>query len=137
MLGIQFKWRDVVSAACLTLGTFGGVLPTALAQTPAATEWGWPQPYEKVSDKSIVWLKQKGWWPMTVAFQPPWSGQNTVNIVMDRQGLMTQRGVEAKWQAFPSGPAINEVMVSARAQADGSWRMSSSSRAPRRWRPIS
>ena len=116
MLGIQFKWRDVIAAACLTLATFGSVLPAARAQTPAATEWGWPQPYEKVSDKSIAWLKQKGWWPMTVAFQPPWSGQNTVNIIMDRQGLMTQRGVEAKWQAFPSGPAINEVMVSARAQ---------------------
>ena len=49
------------------------------------TEWGWPQPYEKVSDKSVAWLKEKGWWPMTVAFQPPWSGQSTVNIVMDRK----------------------------------------------------
>ena len=53
---------------------------------------------------------------MTVAFQPPWSGQNTINIVMDRQGLLAKRGIEAKWQGFPSGPAINEVMVSARAQ---------------------
>src|SRR5436190_12413718 len=80
------------------------------------TEWGWPQPYEKVSDKSIAWLKAKGWWPLTVAFQAPWSGQNTVNIVMDRMGLMAKRGLEAKWQGFPSGPAIKEVMVSARAQ---------------------
>ena len=80
------------------------------------TEWGWPQPYEKVSDKSVAWLKEKGWWPITVAFQPPWSGQSTVNIVMDRMGLMAKRGLEAKWQGFPSGPAINEVMVSARAQ---------------------
>jgi sulfonate transport system substrate-binding protein len=35
---------------------------------------------------------------------------------MDRMGLMAKRGLEAKWQGFPSGPAINEVMVSARAQ---------------------
>jgi sulfonate transport system substrate-binding protein len=64
------------------------------AAAQQATEWGWPQPYEKVSEKSVAWLKER-WWPMTVAFQPPWSGQNTVNIVMDRMGLMAKRGVEA------------------------------------------
>lgn len=79
-------------------------------------DWGWPQPYERVSDKSVEWLKSKGWWPLQVAFQAPWSGQNTTNIVMDRQGLMKSRGVEAKWQAFPSGPAINETIVSAKFQ---------------------
>ncbi len=90
----------------------------AHAQTaPAATEWGWPTPYAKVSDKSIAWLKEKNWWPIQVAFQAPWSGQNTVNIVMDRMGLMAQRGVEAKWTAFASGPAINEVLISGRYQA--------------------
>jgi len=80
------------------------------------TDWGWPQPYEKVSDKSVEWLKSKGWWPVQVAFQAPWSGQNTTNIVMDRQGMLKSRGVEAKWQAFPSGPAINETIVSAKFQ---------------------
>jgi sulfonate transport system substrate-binding protein len=80
------------------------------------TEWGWPQPYDKVSDKSVEWLKSKGWWPVQVAFQAPWSGQNTTNIVMDRQGMLKSRGVEAKWQAFPSGPAINETIVSAKFQ---------------------
>ena len=89
-------------------------LTSANAQTPA--DYGWTAPVEKVSDKSIAWLKEKGWWPITVAYQSPWSGQNTINIVMDRAGLMTKRGVEAKWQSFASGPAINEVMVSARAQ---------------------
>lgn len=88
----------------------------AQAQTAATTEWGWPLPYEKVSDKSIAWLKEKGWWPMQVAFQAPWSGQNTVNIVMDRMGFLAQRGIEAKWTAFPSGPAINEVLISGRYQ---------------------
>src|SRR5574340_32033 len=104
-----------------------GLLPAALAaaalaaaSTPAAAQkfndWGWPTPYEKVSDKSIQWLKDKGWWPIQVAFQAPWSGQNTVNIVMDRQGLLKARGVEAKWQAFASGPAINEVLIAGRFQ---------------------
>jgi sulfonate transport system substrate-binding protein len=80
------------------------------------TDWGWPLPYEKVSDKSVQWLKSKGWWPIQVAYQAPWSGQNTINIVMDKQGLMKERGIEAAWQAFPSGPAINETIVSAKFQ---------------------
>jgi sulfonate transport system substrate-binding protein len=79
-------------------------------------DWGWPAPYEQVSPKSVQWLKDKGWWPVSVAYQAPWSGQNTVNIVMDRQGLLKARGVETKYQAFPSGPAINETIVSARFQ---------------------
>jgi sulfonate transport system substrate-binding protein len=79
-------------------------------------EWGWPQPYEKVSDKSVAWLKEKGWWPVSVAYQAPWSGQNTVNIVMDKQGLLKARGIETRYQAFPSGPAINETIVSGRFQ---------------------
>src|SRR5207237_4341500 len=62
------------------------------------------------------WLKDKGGWPVQVAFQAPWSGQNTVNSVMERQELLKKRGVDGKWQAFPSGPAINEVVVSARFQ---------------------
>ena len=56
-------------------------------------EWGWPTPYEQVSPKSVQWLKDKGWWPVSVAYQAPWSGQNTVNIVMDRQGMLKARGV--------------------------------------------
>src|SRR5882672_12711590 len=89
-------------------------IPAQAQQKP--TEWGWPQPYERVSDKSVQWLKDKGWWPVQVAYQAPWSGQNTINIVMDRQGLMKARGVDAAWQAFPSGPAINETIVSAKFQ---------------------
>ena len=87
----------------------------ALAQQKF-NEWGWPMPYEQVSPKSVQWLKDKGWWPVSVAYQAPWSGQNTVNIVMDRQGLLKARGVETKYQAFASGPAINETIVSARFQ---------------------
>ncbi len=78
--------------------------------------WGWPVPYEQVSTKSIQWLKDKGWWPLKIAFQAPWSGENTVNIVMDRLGLLKARGLEIQSTAFDSGPAINAVMVSARYQ---------------------
>src|SRR5580693_5330450 len=68
------------SAALLALTIVTLVLASPAA-AQKATEWGWPLPYEKVSDKSVTWLKEKGWWPLTVAFQPPWSGQSTVNIV--------------------------------------------------------
>lgn len=105
-----------VGLAALAL-TLLGSLP---ARSQQATEWGWPQPYEQVSAKSVEWLKQKGWWPIQVAFQAPWPGQNNINIAMDKLGLMTKRGVDAKWQAFASGPAINEVLVSARFQVANS-----------------
>src|SRR5580700_8290610 len=100
------SWRVLAAALLLLAG--------APAQAQQFTDWGWPLPYEKVSEQSVQWLKTKGWWPVQVAFQAPWSGQNTINIVMDREGLMARRGVEAKWQAFASGPAINETIVSAR-----------------------
>lgn len=106
--------REVVLAAAATAAL---ALPTVASAQSGYTEWGWPTPHAKVSDKSIAWLKEKGWWPVQVAFQAPWSGQNTVNIVMDRMGLMGLRGVEAKWTAFASGPAINEVLISGRFQA--------------------
>jgi sulfonate transport system substrate-binding protein len=102
-------------------GVFGliGVLAAvsmADAQNGKFTAWGWPQPYEKVSDKSVDWLKQKGWWPLQVAFQSPWSGQNNISIVMDKEGLLAKRGIEMKLTPFGSGPAVNEVLVSGKVQ---------------------
>ena len=111
--------RQAFLAGSVVVGGLTTVLGTAQSQTQF-TEWGWPLPYEKVSEKSVEWLKQKGWWPLQVAFQAPWSGQNNINIVMDKQGLLAKRGIEAKWQAFGSGPAINEVLVSARFQVANS-----------------
>lgn len=105
--------RQLMAAAAGVAALAVSGLSTAQS---GANEWGWPMPYEKVSEKSINWLKDKGWWPLQVAFQAPWSGQNTVNIVMDRMGLLAKRGVEAKWTAFASGPAINEVLISGRYQ---------------------
>jgi ABC-type nitrate/sulfonate/bicarbonate transport system substrate-binding protein len=105
----------------LLAGLFGftGLLVAAgnaHAQSSTFAAWGWPQPYERVSDRSIEWLKQKGWWPLQVAFQPPWSGQNNINIVMDKEGLLAKRGIEMKLTGFGSGPATNEVLVSGKVQ---------------------
>ncbi len=110
--------RQLMAAAAATAAAASLAWPLTAAAQPAAgmTDWGWPAQREKVSEKSVKWLKDKGWWPIQVAFQAPWSGQNTVNIVMDRMGMLSGRGVEAKWTAFPSGPAINEVLISGRYQ---------------------
>jgi ABC-type nitrate/sulfonate/bicarbonate transport system substrate-binding protein len=94
-------------------GMLCGVVPAA---AQGFNQWGWPQPYDKVSDKSIAWLKQKGWWPVAVGWQGPFSGQNTVNAVMDKAGLLEKRGLESKFQVFASGPDVNEAVAAARIQ---------------------
>ncbi|HVC31549.1 MAG TPA: hypothetical protein VND24_10205, partial [Steroidobacteraceae bacterium] len=64
-------WRIALAGALALL-----TATPALAQQKF-TDWGWPLPYQRVSQKSVQWLKSKGWWPVEVAFQAPWSGQNT------------------------------------------------------------
>ncbi len=91
-------------------------IPPSAADDASFTPWGWPQPYDQVSPKSIDWLKTKGWWPITVAWQPPFSGQNASLAVIAGQGLLQKRGLEAAFQAFNSGPDINEAVTSGRAQ---------------------
>ena len=118
-MSFQRFCRQALLAGGVAVAGLTAALAPAQGQSQF-TEWGWPQPYEKVSEKSVEWLKQKGWWPLQVAFQAPWSGQNNINIVMDKQGLLAKRGVEGKWQAFGSGPAINEVLVSSRFQVANS-----------------
>ena len=107
--GTKFGVFAIAAVAAL----IGATVP-AVAQS--FTQWGWPQPYEKVSDKSVAWLKQKGWWPLTVGWQGPFSGQNTTNVVMDKEGLLQKRGIDAKFQVFAAGPDVNEAVASARAQ---------------------
>ena len=99
--------------AATLAGMLCGIIPAA---AQGFNQWGWPQPYERVSDKSIAWLKQKGWWPLAVGWQGPFSGQNTVNVVMDKAGLLEKRGLESKFQVFASGPELNEAIAAARIQ---------------------
>ncbi len=105
--------RFGIVAAAVFAALNCGMAPAA---AQSFTDWGWPQPYEKVSDKSVAWLKQKGWWPIGVGWQGPFSGQNTINVVMDKAGLLEKRGLEAKFQTFAAGPDVNEAVASARVQ---------------------
>src|ERR1700747_2790695 len=105
--------RFGIMAAAAFAGLVCGMVPAA---AQSFTDWGWPQPYEKVSAKSIDWLKQKGWWPLGFGWQGPFSGQNTINVVMDKAELMQKRGLDAKFQVFAAGPDVNEAVASARIQ---------------------
>ncbi len=111
---IKGAFRGVTRA--LGIAVLLMVLPSLSMAETQFTQWGWPLPYEKVSAKSVEWLKAKGWWPIQVAWQAPFSGQNTTNVVMDRMGLLAKRGIESKFQAFGSGPEINEVITSGQFQ---------------------
>ena len=115
MSGVDF-YRKVFFAGLIGITGLLSAAGMAQAQNGKFTEWGWPLPYEKVSDKSVAWLKEKGWWPLQVAFQSPWSGQNNISIVMDKEGLLAKRGIEMKLTPFGSGPAVNEVLVSGKVQ---------------------
>ena len=105
-------------SSLLAAALLSSVSMVSMAQNATKfNDYGWPEgATEQVSAKSVAWLKEKGWWPLQIAFQPPWSGQNTVNLVMDKKGFLSKRGIESKLQAFPSGPAINEVIISGRFQ---------------------
>lgn len=90
--------------------------PSVNPQEAGFTEWGWPLPYEQVSEESIAWLKGKGWWPLRLAWQGPFSGQNTINVVLSQTDLLKRRGIEIEAQAFAAGPDVNEAVASGRMQ---------------------
>ena len=115
------KWNQLGARHLIAAAFVGLVVTAGPAAAQDFTDWGWPQPYEKVSDKSVAWLKEKGWWPIGVGWQGPFSGQNTINVVMDKDGLLGKRGIEAKFQTFAAGPEVNEA-VAVGAHAGRQWR---------------
>jgi len=110
----QFLGQSAIAAGAV------GLVPGLLTPSPAAaanfTEWGWPQPYEKVSAKSIEWLKSKGWWPFQVAWNPLWSDGNVVLFTMRQYKLLEKRGLEVNYQPFLIAGHMNEVYVPGKIQ---------------------
>ena len=80
------------------------------------TDWGWPEPYEQISDKSKQWLKSKGWWPLSAGWVVVWSGEETVNNVLQTQRLLEKRGIEMNWQTFVAAGFSNEAYIPGRIQ---------------------
>lgn len=97
-----------------TVGRAGPVLAQgqAVGKGGKFNEWGWPQPYEQVSAKSIEWLKQQGWWPLKLGSQP---GFTSMPVAVPK-GFMKARGLEVEVLPFLSGPAINEAAAAGRIQ---------------------
>jgi sulfonate transport system substrate-binding protein len=92
-----------------------GGIPSLIAQPKQQfTEWGWPLPYEKVSEKSINFLKDKGWWPVKWAYQPPWMAEATIPWIIKKLELGKKRGLEVEIVGLLSGPDINEGLASAK-----------------------
>jgi len=88
-------------------------IPSLIAQPKQQfTEWGWPQPYEKVSEKSIKYLKEKGWWPLKIAYQI-----EPQTFLMVKKGFLAARGIEAEAVGFLSGPPMLEAFAGKRIQA--------------------
>lgn len=109
--------KDGLAVACAAgLGLSGVSLPSAHAQSPAFTEWGWPTPYRKVSQKSVDWLKSKGWWPLKIAWNPHWSDGNVVVYVMKLKKFMEARGIEVEYPTFYAAGFMNEVYIPGQIQ---------------------
>jgi sulfonate transport system substrate-binding protein len=89
---------------------------SSLAQPSTFTQWGWPTPYRKISDKSVSWLKSKGWWPLQIAWNPLWSEGNIILFLMRQKKLMELRGIEAEYSPFVAASLMNEVYMPGRVQ---------------------
>src|SRR5258708_28443638 len=110
---ITQRWMLATLAAAILLSLASY---RAHAEDKRFTDWGWPVPYEKISDKSVAWLQQKGWTPLVFGWQGPFSGQNTINVALSKTHLLKQRGLETKFHAFAAGPDVNEALAAARPQ---------------------
>jgi len=89
---------------------------TTVAADPKWTEWGWPLPYEKVSDKSVQWLKSKGWWPLQYGYSSTWVGQFTAPMLIHANKLAESRGLAIEMRPFLAGPPQNEGLMSGALQ---------------------
>lgn len=109
---ISSRLRNAIGLALL----LAAALSSSRAEAQGFTRWGWPQPYEQVSDQSVAWLKKKGWWPVNLAWLPTASGQNALALVIAKQNLLRQRGIELKMRSYPAGPGVAEGLRSGRMQ---------------------
>ena len=111
--------RDLLK---LTAGAaIGALTPMSrlFAQSAKFTEWGWPEPYEQVSAKSIEWLKSKGWLPLSIGFFADLPGYAGAYAVIRDMDFLGKRGLPTKFTSFLSGPPILEAFIGQQTQATG------------------
>lgn len=61
-------------------------------------------------------MKSKGFWPISIAWTGPWSGEDSIALTMEHMELLQKRGLEAKYTEYIGGPPINESMLAGRSQ---------------------
>lgn len=98
---------------CVLLGGAAVSAPLTASAQPSSV---WPGPYNRVSAKSIEWLKAKKWWPLNLAWQPAFAGHNATMVSMYANDLLGKRGLEYKAEAMASGGAVNKAIVEGTAQ---------------------
>lgn len=114
-----FSRREFLGHGAAIAGMAGlapGLLTTSSAEAANFTEWGWPQPYQQISAKSVEWMKSKGWWPFQVAWNPLWSDGNVVLFTMRQYKLLEKRGIDVNFQPFLIAGHMNEVFVPGKIQ---------------------
>lgn len=100
------------SASGIAAASLPGFAAARAQGAASFSQWGWPQPYQRISDASINWLKGKGWWPLQIGSQPGFTGLP----VAAGKGFFKERGLDAVVTGFLSGPAINEAAAAGRVQ---------------------
>jgi sulfonate transport system substrate-binding protein len=127
-LNSGFDRRELLASTVTALGgaLLGSVCATGIASaqqvaapaviTTKFTDWGWPQPYEQISDKSKQWLQSKGWWPLGAGWVVVWSGEESVGNILQTQKLLEKRGIEMNWQTFVAAGFSNEAFIPGRIQ---------------------
>lgn len=118
---LKLKRRGFLSLSAGAAATLIQAPPIsrALAQSDSATAWGYPLPYRQVSEKSLAWLKEMGWDPLSVGFFADLPGYAGAYAVIRDLDLLGKRGLPAKFTSFLSGPPILEAFIGGQTQATG------------------
>lgn len=84
---------------------------------PAPAPATWAGPVTHVSDASVAWLKQQGWWPLSIGYFADVPAYAVHYPVMREDRLLEARGLEVRYTSFLSGPPILEAFVGGQTQA--------------------
>lgn len=95
---------------------FSGIAAAEDKKQGSKTEWGWPLPYEQVSQKSLDWLKSKGWLPLNIGYFADVPGYSACYAVIKEKKLLEKRGISANFISFLSGPPIVEAFLGGQTQ---------------------
>jgi sulfonate transport system substrate-binding protein len=106
--------KSGISAAALAAAA--PFTPFVQAQSGGFAEHGWPANYDRISEKSISWLKSKGWWPLKVAWNPLWSDGNATLFAMRQHDLLVKRGLSAEFVPLLTAGLMNEAFIPGNVQ---------------------